>query len=68
MLNYNFACFFNGCETSYLKLRDECRLRVFEKRVVRRIFSLRGTRWQGSGENYIVRSLTICNSNPIFFR
>jgi hypothetical protein len=28
----------NGCETWSLILRDECRLRVFENRVLRRIF------------------------------
>ena len=27
-----------GCETSSLTLREECRLRVFENRVLRRIF------------------------------
>jgi hypothetical protein len=27
-----------GCETWSLTLREECRLRVFENRVVRRIF------------------------------
>jgi hypothetical protein len=27
-----------GCETWLLKLRDECRLRVFENRVLKRIF------------------------------
>jgi hypothetical protein len=27
-----------GCETSFLTLREEHRLRVFEKRVLRRIF------------------------------
>jgi len=27
-----------GCETWLLTLREECRLRVFEKRVLRRIF------------------------------
>ena len=27
-----------GCETWSLTLREECRLRVFEKRVLRRIF------------------------------
>jgi hypothetical protein len=27
-----------GCETWSLKLREECRLRVFENRVLRRIF------------------------------
>jgi len=33
-----------GCETWWLILREERRLRVFEKRVLRRVFSLRGTR------------------------
>jgi hypothetical protein len=37
-------------------LREERRLRVFEKRVLRRIFALRRTMGQGSGENYIMRS------------
>jgi hypothetical protein len=37
--NYNFACcFFYGCETCSLTLREECKLRVFENRVLRRIF------------------------------
>ena len=27
-----------GCETWSLTLREECRLRVFEKRILRRIF------------------------------
>jgi hypothetical protein len=29
---------FNGCENVSLTLREVCRLRVFEKRVLRRIF------------------------------
>jgi hypothetical protein len=29
---------FYGCETWLLTLEEECRLRVFEKRVLRRIF------------------------------
>jgi hypothetical protein len=29
---------FSGCESWSLILRDECRLRVFENRVLRRIF------------------------------
>ena len=28
---------------------------------------LRGTRWPGSGENYIMRSLMICTAHQIFF-
>jgi len=36
--NYNFACCIYGSETWSLTLREECRLRVFENRVWRRIF------------------------------
>ena len=32
------------CETWSLTLREECRLRVFENRVLRRLLDLRGTR------------------------
>jgi hypothetical protein len=54
-----------GCETWSLTLREESRLRMFENRVLRRIF---GTlRLQGSGENYILRSFMICTPHPILF-
>ena len=33
-----------GCETWSLTLREERRLRMFENRVLRRVFGLRGTR------------------------
>jgi len=33
-----------GCETWSLTLREEYRLRVFENRVLRKTFDLRGTR------------------------
>jgi hypothetical protein len=33
-----------GCETWLLKLREEYRLRVFEKRVLKIVFGIRGTR------------------------
>jgi hypothetical protein len=32
-------------------------VRVFESRVLRKVFSLRGRRKQGTGEGYIMRSL-----------
>jgi len=38
MRKYNFACFFYGCETWSLTLREKRRLRVFENRMLRRIF------------------------------
>ena len=45
-------------------MREEHRLRVFEKRKLR-IF---GRKWEGErGENYIMRSLMICTSHQILF-
>ena len=38
MPNYNFYCFFYGCGTWSLTLREERNLRVFENRMLRRIF------------------------------
>ena len=46
-----------GCETWWLTLRDERRLRVFENRVLR-------DEIKGNGENYIMRSLVICTPYP----
>jgi hypothetical protein len=60
--------FVYGCETWSLKLREERRLRVFENRVLRRIFGPKGDEVTGSGENYIMRSLTVCTSHSILFR
>jgi hypothetical protein len=37
-IDLNFACCFVWCETWSLTLREEHRLRVFENRVLRRIF------------------------------
>ena len=56
-----------GCETWSLTLREEHRLRVFENRVLRRIFGPKRDKITGSGENYIMRSLKICTSHPILF-
>ena len=36
-----------GCETRYLALREECRLRVFKNRILRRIF---GPKMDENGE------------------
>ena len=55
-----------GCETWSLTLREEHRLRVFENRVLRRIFGPRRDGVTGSGENYIMRSSMICTAHPIF--
>jgi len=40
-------------------------LRVFENRVLRRVFGPGGTRLQGNGENYMKRSLGIFTPYPI---
>jgi hypothetical protein len=43
-----------GCETCYLTLREEYRQRVFENRVLRRVFGPK--RDEVTGENCIARS------------
>ena len=49
-----------GFETCSLTLREERRLRVFENRVLRRVFGPKRDEVTGNGENYIMRSLVIC--------
>ena len=41
-----------GCETWSLTMREECRLRVFESKVLRKIFGLRQIKLQENGESY----------------
>jgi len=53
-----------GRENWPLTLREERRLRVFEIRVLRRIFGPKMDEVT-SGENYIMRSLMICTPHPI---
>jgi hypothetical protein len=45
--------------------REERRLRVFEKRVQRRIFGPKRDEVTGEWKNYITRSLIICTPHPI---
>jgi hypothetical protein len=54
-----------GCESWSLALREESRLRVFEDRVLRRVFGPKRDKVTGNGENYIMRSLMICTPYPI---
>ena len=56
-----------GCETRSLTLREEPRLRLFESRVLRRVFGPKRDEVTGSEENYIMRSLMICIPHPILF-
>ena len=48
-----------GCETWSVTLREERRLRVFENRVLRRVFGPKSDEATVNGENYIMRSLVI---------
>jgi hypothetical protein len=48
-------------------LREERSLKVFENKLLRRIVGLRETRYHGSGENYIMRSLMIGTAHRILF-
>ena len=54
-----------GCETWSLTLMEERRLRVFENRVLRRVFGPKRDEEQGNGENYVTRSLGIVTPYPI---
>jgi len=56
-----------GCETWSLTLKEEHRLRVFENRVLRRIFGPKRGNTQGSGENCIMRRLMISTLYPVLF-
>ena len=56
-----------GCKTWSLTFRDERRLKMFENRVLRRIFGPKRDELAGNGENYIIRSLMICIPHPILF-
>jgi len=55
-----------ACETWSLTLREERKLRVFEKRVLRK-FGPKRDEVTGSRENYVIRSLMICIPHPILF-
>ena len=54
-----------GCETWSLTLREECRMWVFENRLLRRVFGPKRDEVTGNGENYIMRSLGILTPYPI---
>jgi len=57
-----------GCETWWLKLREECRLRVFENRVLRRIFGPKRVEVEREWRKLIMRSLMICIPHQILFK
>jgi hypothetical protein len=55
------------CETSSLTLREKCRLKVYENRVLRGIFGPKRNELTGRGENYRVRTFMICTPQPKLF-
>ena len=65
MQNCNYSVDLCECETWLLTLREECRLRVFENRVLLRVFGPKRDEVTRNGENYIMRSLVICTPYPI---
>jgi hypothetical protein len=48
-------------------IEEGTRLKVFENRVLRRIFGPKRDEVTGSGESYIMRSLMICTPYPMLF-
>jgi hypothetical protein len=63
----HWAVVLYGCETWSLTMREECRLRVFENRVLRRIFGTK--RDEVTGEWRIHNEeLNDLTANPILFR
>jgi len=53
------------CEIWSLTLREECRLRVLEDRVLRRIFRPKKDEVTGEWRNYVMRNVMICTAHPI---
>ena len=56
-----------GFEAWSLTLWEKRRLRLFENRVLRKIFGRKRDEVTGSGEDYITRSFMICTRNKILF-
>jgi len=55
-----------GCEAWSPALREEHGLRVFENRVLRRIFMPMRDEVTGEWKNFIMRSLMICTHQILF--
>jgi hypothetical protein len=67
-INIIFPVVLYGRETWSLTLREECRLRVFQMRMLRKIFGSKRDMVMEDWRNYIMRSLMICMPHQIFFR
>ena len=62
--NYNLPVVLYGCETWSLTLREECRLRVFENRVLRRIFGSKREEVTGEWRNLYNEEFSDLYSSP----
>jgi hypothetical protein len=54
-----------GCETWSLTLREERRLRVFENRVLRRLFGPKRDEVEVEWKKFIIKSCMICIPHPL---
>jgi hypothetical protein len=54
-----------GCESWSLTLREEHRLRVFENRVLRRIFESKRAEVMEVAEQYLMRSFITCTLHQV---
>jgi hypothetical protein len=66
--DYNFAVVLFGCETWSLTLREEHRLRVFENRVLSRIFGWKGDEVTGEWKKLHNEELCDLYSSPSVIR
>jgi hypothetical protein len=57
-----------GCETWSLTMSEECRLRVFENRVLRRIFGPKRDKVAGEGRKLHNEELNDLYTSPSIFR
>jgi len=65
---YNFACFLYGCETWSFTFWEERRLRVFENRILRRIFGSKRDKVTGEWGTLHNEELTDLCSSPNIVR
>ena len=56
-----------GCETWSLTLREECRLRIYENRVLREIFEPKRDKVTGEWRKLHNEELNYCTDHPILF-
>jgi len=54
-----------GCETWSVTLREDYRLRLLEKRVLRRIFGPKRSKLRGEGRKLHNECLMICTAHPV---